>query len=150
MRRALRDKTIWLQRVSAALLLVFFSAFFLLPLLSGDGASEASLPACCRAHGKHRCLMSMGTLRVGHESNAPSFVRLSEKCPCRLASPVTVHGDTYHPLLSAFLFGELLAHPAVHAQTEAKGRIAFDRCRQKRGPPTPTPLRLGKDKSLHA
>jgi len=32
-------------------------------------------------------------------------------------------------------FAEISAHPAIHAQTEARGRIALDRAWRKRGPP---------------
>jgi hypothetical protein len=33
------------------------------------------------------------------------------------------------------IFAELVSHPSIHRQTEAKYRVSFSRSRQKRGPP---------------
>jgi hypothetical protein len=33
-------------------------------------------------------------------------------------------------------FCEVVSHPAIHAQVDARYRVSFDRTRQKRGPPS--------------
>lgn len=60
----------------------------------------------------------------------------NQPCPCFPAMATQVqHGDLSFPSASLF-FAELLSHPTVKAQTEALARIALDRSRQKRGPPS--------------
>lgn len=39
--------------------------------------------------------------------------------------------------VAAQVFAELLAHPSIQTQTEARARISLDCAFRKRGPPTP-------------
>jgi hypothetical protein len=134
MKIARTSSTMWLWRLSATMLLVLFFAFLTLPIAaaSQDG-SDASLPACCHTHGRHHC--SMGRLTGSQQSDTPAFAQLTEKCPYAPSASVNSHNDPRHPGLSALIHAEIVSHPAVHAQTVARRRIAFDRSRQKRGPP---------------
>jgi hypothetical protein len=65
--------------VSTAVLLVLLTAT-LAPLMQ---AGVSSLPACCRAGGKHHCEMSMGTPGFAGFKSAP------EVCPYRIHAAVT-------------------------------------------------------------
>jgi hypothetical protein len=127
----------WLRRFGAAALLAVFSLVLLAPVAFASGESVASLPICCRAHGKHQCMR--GISMTAAEASGPSaarFERVPETCPFLPAMLLHAqNGDRFVPVFPGMLLPELLAHPAQLAQTEAKWRISFDRSRQKRGPP---------------
>ena len=106
---------------------------FWLPLLTPvwmPGAAEAGLPLCCRRSGKHHCAMLEMGQRQGHGISV-----VAERCPYSPAVAPVLHLASYAPPSDAAVFAELVSHPAVHAQTDARYRVAFDRARQKRGPP---------------
>jgi hypothetical protein len=100
------------------------------PLFMPDMA-EASIPACCRRGGKHHCAMSEGMAQ--QQEHAISV--MAEKCPYAPAVAPVFHLTTFAPSTDTAIFAEVVSHPAVHAQTEARHRVSFDRARQKRGPP---------------
>jgi hypothetical protein len=60
---------------------------------------------------------------------------IPKSCP---AYPAVVtplrHIDLSSPKTS-LIFAEIVSHPTVKLQTEARARVALDRARQKRGPP---------------
>lgn len=67
----------------------------------------------------------------------PGISSPPEKCPY---SPIAIgvfenHSVAELPTAKA-IFGELQGHPAITPQTESLRRIAKDRSRQKRGPPS--------------
>ena len=45
------------------------------------------------------------------------------------------HGDLSF-YTASLIFAEIVSHPSVKAQTQARARVALDRSRQTRGPPT--------------
>jgi hypothetical protein len=119
------------RRLLAILLLTIFS----LPYASVFFASapvEASLPACCRKNGTHHCVMMRS---VGTQQNERVSM-IFEKCPYTPGVATAVNLKTHAAPTRAIIFAELVSHPAIHAQTQAKYRIFSDRSRQKRGPPT--------------
>jgi hypothetical protein len=64
-----------------------------------------------------------------------SLSTIPQHCP---AYPVVVtqirHGDlSFHA--TSLICAEIVSHPTVKLQTEARARVALDRARQKRGPP---------------
>lgn len=61
---------------------------------------------------------------------------VGEKCPYSIAPPATLVLITFNPSPSASIFAGIARHPTAAAQEEAQQRIAFNRFRQKRGPPT--------------
>lgn len=63
------------------------------------------------------------------------FTIAPEKCPYAPASLAISLRDSYALPSANAIYAELLAHPAVVAQTEAKLIISRSRSRQKRGPP---------------
>ena len=46
-----------MRRVLAITLLLAFASPLVVPLCAATADPEASLPACCRSHGKHHCAM---------------------------------------------------------------------------------------------
>ena len=124
-----KSMTTQLWRGCAMLLLVLLGLLHMAPLVTQEDAA-ASVRLCCRSHGKHAC----AELRQDGDS-APKISRVMGRCPFGPASTVSVHGDTFEPATAAMVFAEIAAHPACRAQTAARARIAFDRTRQKRGPP---------------
>jgi hypothetical protein len=112
---------------------MLFSFPLISPLFALGGDAESRLPACCRRHGKHHCMMSveeMEALLYGEH-----FTTEPTKCPLfpKAISPIP------HQTLAfdqpGLVFAEVVSHPAQHRQTEAWARIALEGARHKRGPP---------------
>ena len=123
------------SRWTAALLLALLCSSFVAPFTVSASDLEATLPICCRAHGKHQCgLMIMQPDAPKHEE-APAFARVSAKCPYVPASPLSAHADRFRPIDRPLIYAEISAHPSNRPQVQAMRRVAFDRSRQKRGPP---------------
>jgi len=118
-----------MRRAITLSLLMVFSWMLVAPLFAPD--AEASLPACCRRHGKHHCMMG----QVG--GNEKGFTSVSEKCPCGPAGTCAVHVVNYMPAVGQHFYAEAVFHPAYAPQTSARFRISFFRSHQKRGPPSP-------------
>jgi hypothetical protein len=66
---------------------------------------------------------------------SPTFNGSAEKCPYCPRAIAVVHDKTFPVPTARAVYAELIAHPAVAAQTESKLRISLGRARQKRGPP---------------
>src|SRR5215475_14735952 len=47
--------------------------------VSSSQNSESLLPACCRAHGKHKCSLEQ---HGSSESSTHQVAQIGEKCPC--------------------------------------------------------------------
>ena len=123
------------RRVCATFLLVLFAALLIVPgIQASRSGDDVSLPACCRAHGKHHC--SMGGQASAEESGRPAFAQVTEKCPYSPVAPAATHGNGFDIAVADLIFAEVISSPAVRSQTEAKRRTSLDRSNQKRGPPT--------------
>lgn len=122
---------IWLVRRIAAILLLGVFSFLLIAPAAMAQDPEAQLPACCRTHGKHHCMMP-----TGNQSGGPSFQAQNDRCPL---FPKAGAFGSYHQTVtlaaSQRFFASIVSHPAAHAQTEALYRISYSRTGQKRGPP---------------
>jgi len=117
-------------RVAALLLLGVFGFLLIAPVAFAQDP-EAQLPACCRAHGKHRCVMPPGA-----HSGGPSLQSQNDRCP--LFPQAGALGSYHHTVTltaSQQFFASVVNQPAVHAQIEALYRISYSRTGQKRGPP---------------
>jgi hypothetical protein len=65
-----------------------------------------------------------------------SLSAIPQRCPAYPAAVTPArHGDlSFHA--ASLIFAEIVSHPAIKFQTEARARVALDLSRQKRGPPT--------------
>lgn len=122
-----------MPRALAILLMSIFGLGLIAPLLSAG--SGASLPLCCREKGKHHCAMKMAQSLQNRAHSTVS--NIGEKCPYFPKTwTIAANSQTFLPRGRQLFFGDVLSHPAVQAQTEARYRISFSRSRQKRGPPS--------------
>jgi hypothetical protein len=74
--------------------------------------------------------------RVQFASRTPQFQSPAQTCPYFPVSVAIVQSNPFVLPTAQAIFAELVAHPAVTAQTESKLRISLNRSRQKRGPPS--------------
>jgi hypothetical protein len=115
-----------MRRLLAILLLAAFGLPVAAPLLASGQDLEQSLPACCRRHGAHHCMMGTSTNAPAVSTSCPSFPRQAAVAPHLkltglLATP---------PLLTL-----PIATPLVAARAETQRRISRERTRRTRGPP---------------
>jgi hypothetical protein len=118
-----------MRRAITLLLMLVFSSMLMAPLFASD--PEANLPACCRRHGKHHCMMQA----VQGSDGPPGLTAVREKCPCFPARTVAVRSVQFAPepgrLFNAAACGGTLIGPP--AQTGV--RASFLCSHPKRGPP---------------
>jgi hypothetical protein len=133
---AIRKPAIFKKKLIAGLMLALIGAFYAVPLIQAPSADpEASLPACCRRHGRHHCAM-MDQMKKAVTSGQPQIGQTPQHCPLyphSTTAPVVRYDPGLAP--SAAFFANVISHPAVHPQTHAVYRLSLDRSRQKRGPP---------------
>ena len=117
-----------MRRNIAIILTVICSWMLVAPTLALS--FEATLPLCCRKHGKHHCAMHLA------EANEPgSFIAVSTQCPYFPRASIALHNELSTPASAALFFADVIRHPTESPQTEAGYRISYCRSRQKRGPP---------------
>ena len=119
--------------ISIALLLVFSFPLFS-PVLALAASSDANLPACCRRNGAHHCVMKLQQT----ESSGPgiSLSAIPQRCPAYPAVITSVQHRDLSLYAASLIFAEIVSHPSVRTQTQARARVALDRSSQKRGPPS--------------
>lgn len=129
-----KNGLVW--RYSAMLLLAFFVALVTLPSVFAFAQDEdASLPACCRMHGKHRC--SMGSTFMAHTSHehGDTVTRFTEKCPCIPVAQTGTHSEILSLATVCFTFAGLSAYGASAPTTDTGYRKKQRGTHPKRGPP---------------
>jgi hypothetical protein len=109
-------------------LLVVLSLGLGAPLFANASDAEAGTPVCCRAGGKHHCMLRSS----GQERQ---MAAVGERCPSFPRSMAASVNHHHAAPATATFYSAIASHPACSAQVEAQLRISFDRARQKRGPP---------------
>lgn len=125
----------WVRLGSAVLLLVSLFLPFLAAAQSWSTDPEASLPACCRSHGKHRCFMRNQLSQAEHNEPSIGSAQIAEKCHCTLPSSSHNATDT-NGLLRVNTVGD--RSPDVSKQiSEVDQRVPESDCLSpfSRGPP---------------
>jgi hypothetical protein len=122
------------RRLLGITLLLLFSLPLISCALALSASSGANLPACCRRNGAHHCMGNMQQADLAspgiHLSPVP------QRCPAWPAAITKVrHGDL-SLYTASLIFAEIVSHPTLKTQTEARARVALDRSRHKRGPPS--------------
>ena len=120
-----------MRRLLTAWLLLVLALPCVSPLLASVAGDESGVPICCRRGGGHHCLgMNLAAL-------AGQGLQLSAPRCADFPKPATPSHAT-HLLLDApaHPFVETVSLPSAIWQAEARARVALDRARRKRGPPT--------------
>ena len=124
-----------LRKFLAIALLAVFGLPFVSPLLAMTARREANLPACCRKHGKHHCMMSV-VERNQLDGGKPAVTAPLERCPYAPAAILSTHHPTKLASPSWQMFyakvgpGRAGMGPAIPQR-----RLARDKAHGKRGPP---------------
>ncbi len=117
-----------MRRLLSITLLLAFLLPMLAPSVALGAGPESGLAMCCRKGGQHHCMQAM-TMDRSAQWTAPN------RCPMCPQSVAPGHSKRVGVVAAALIFGEVVAHPGVRRQAEARARIALDRARHKRGPP---------------
>jgi hypothetical protein len=117
------------QRILATLVLVVIG---FLPIAEGFAtvASVPALPACCRAHGKHKCAMRSGS------DTAPALYSVCDKYSLPVLGSAVANTQPFAPKATVSFLEPLVSRRIAPAQAESRLTISFERSRQKRGPPS--------------
>jgi hypothetical protein len=121
------------RRFLSITLLVLFSLPLISPVLALATGPGANLPACCRRNGAHHCMLKMQASESS--GNGVSLSAIPRRCPAYPAIVTQVQHRDLSLQAASLIFAEIVSHPSVKTQTQARARVALDRSRQKRGPP---------------
>jgi hypothetical protein len=128
----------WFGQMSA--LLLIFS--LLLPFAQfAFGSSEnldASLPACCRSHGKHKCAMRMlsnAEQQSGQTSSSPRLAQVTEKCPYTPGVVASTHSNPLWSQSLRFTQFRVVDNRTPLQITNVERSHSIGRANPKRGPP---------------
>ena len=125
------------QRLLAALVLSVIGFLPVAPVLASFSATAKNLPACCRAHGKHKCAMRGMENAPASPAAELAMYGVCGEYPFSTAMSYAQESATvFPPKATELSFEAIVSHPIEQTQTEARYRISFARSRQKRGPPT--------------
>jgi hypothetical protein len=118
-----------MRRLLSILLLAAFALPLVAPLLALAQDPDSGLPACCRRHGQHHCMM----LDRPKDPSAHRVVAVCPMYPQHKAAFVTgAHTFAFQPPQRAAVFSSVMT-PTARAETNR--RIARDRVHSERGPP---------------
>jgi hypothetical protein len=113
-------------------MLAFLSPL-VLPLFAASSDPDASLPACCRRHGKHHCHMTMEMMAMLAASSGPALT--TPPCPFYPAAAAPLR------IVTAFVFAppltsvDLRRNPSPHASTPLRAPVHALDLQTTRGPP---------------
>lgn len=123
-----------MQRFCALLLVSWVGVSLTLPAWLSQTANQ--LPECCRRTGRHKCAMQNATPLTLTSTGVPEQA-IASYCPfASMTRAEAVLPTLWLPAPAQISFAELLSHPAVRPQIEARFRTSFLRACQKRGPPS--------------
>jgi len=123
-----------------ALSIVLLAVFFLPPLAScfaSEAIDDAGVPACCRRHGLHHCVLSAVERAMLQAMGAadPELRARSPICPYQQSAMRTAHPVGSALPIGVAVYASIVSHPTALAQTHSKWRMSRERARLKRGPP---------------
>jgi len=119
-----------MRRAVALALLVLFSWMLIAPLFAPD--AEASLPPCCRRHGKHHCMMQRLLAMSGKPGGPPA---LQEDCPCQPSGGGAVQSRIYTTPAPRLFEAGLVEPASLPERSETPRPIVFLDVHPQRGLP---------------
>jgi hypothetical protein len=126
----------WHGQLSASLLILSL----LLPIaqlaFNSSDYAEATLPACCRAHGRHKCAMLAEARPPSPTSSSRQLAKVNEDCPYAPGVVPTAHSNSlWNPSLESARFD--LIHQRIGVSLSKVQRTgSLGSTNLKRGPPT--------------
>src|SRR5580698_9332856 len=131
--------------MSALLLIISLLLPFAQFAFGLQGSSDATLPVCCRAHGRHKCATS-SLPRIGQpsrENSSPQLLtRATEKCPCPQGAVPAAHSDSlWNPGLGSAKYPVDVRYEPVETNGIDHVR-SLVRANPKRGPPASSQIAL--------
>jgi hypothetical protein len=120
-----------MRRAIALSLLTIFSWMLIAPIFGPD--AEASLPPCCRRHGKHHCIMQR-LLALSGVPGGPPVVH--ECCPCQPCGGGAAHSRVYTTDALRRLQAVTVQPASLQERSQTTRQPAFFDSHPKRGPPT--------------
>ena len=121
-----------MRRILAITLLIAFGFPLVAPLFAATADPEASLPACCRSHGKHHCAMMHMMLLAAYSGpffNAPP-------CPFYPAAVTPQASPRFHSRLRSHSLSSNSAHShRSPPRPAAPSAPLLASANLKRGPP---------------
>ena len=126
-----------MRRALSIVLLMVFCMPSLVSWFGHGTVDEAGLPACCRRHGQHHCLMGESERAALQALGlvTPEFRAPMPTCPYQHSPVRTVQQVRLAVPVRQVLDTALVSHPAGLRQLQSKWRVSRERARQKRGPP---------------
>ncbi|HKO20271.1 MAG TPA: hypothetical protein VJU82_15450 [Acidobacteriaceae bacterium] len=124
------------RALSILLVMVFWMPAFL-PLFGAVTPDGAGVPACCRRHGQHHCVMSeseRAALRATGNA-VPEFRAPTPRCPYQRSPVRSMQQVRLAVPVGQVSYAALVSRPNGLPQTQSKWRVSRERARQKRGPP---------------
>lgn len=119
-----------MRRLLSILLLAAFTLPLVAPLLALAQDPDAGLPACCRRHGQHHCMM----LDAQGDSSRHRVVARCPAWPQRaIPAPVGAHHFAEHASPVALYHRTIFSAPL---QLTTRHQVGSEHLHPKRGPPT--------------
>jgi hypothetical protein len=122
------------RRLCALFLLFLSVGPWLLAFSSSGAITEASLPACCRTHGKHKCFIR---LTKASTSSEPAVSQISENCLYYPIRTATVHSEPFAQRAEDVRWTGYSSAASLVAITIQPCSWFSSRANCKRGPPAP-------------
>ena len=127
-----------IRRLCALILLLLFAGPWLLIFVTPGAIAEASLPACCRAHGRHKCFMRlMDQDGVASTSGQLALSQISERCPYNPSLTTSPHSNSLAQATEDVAAVGFSIASSLVAITAWPGSSLSSLANCKRGPPSP-------------
>ena len=128
------------SQVLTKLLSILLLAVLGLPLASplfALSTAGGAVPMCCRRGGQHHCVGGMDMQAAEHNASAETRVAAPmPRCPFCPRAAASLHVEIARPALTGTFAQGLTSYACGTAQVRSRWRIARERSRLKRGPPS--------------
>ena len=122
-----------MRRIVSIVVLAVFAWQLAAPLLGPD--PDATLPPCCRRHGKHHCAMSW---MAEQNSGRPGFKAVTEKCPYGEVIAAAQRSPVFQLGSGSAVYQSRGAVQAPISQSPSVSSYLILRGQLLRGPPAPS------------